>query len=75
MSALDDARRLAEFAEEAIASMHRVWTKAVEAGRGDWKELVEMGDILYHATDGEKGACGRYDMPECAGGKVPEGHR
>lgn len=59
--------RIADFVEQAVGSMHRVWTKAGESGRGDWKEFAEMGDILYHATDGEMGACGRYDTPECGG--------
>ena len=57
--------------ERCLDSMARVWNKtraAYQEGHDAWatyKEYVEMGDSLYHATDGERGACGRYDGPPC----------
>jgi hypothetical protein len=51
--------------ERMIVSMTRVWGKAQESERADYKQYVELGDILYHATDGERGRCGQYDGAPC----------
>jgi hypothetical protein len=48
-----------------LDSMARVWGKAERHEREGYKEYVEMGDILYHATDGQRGRCGGYDGPPC----------
>lgn len=51
--------------ELMIDSMARVWGKVQGSERADYKQYVEMGDILYHVTDGAQGRCGGYDAPPC----------
>lgn len=51
--------------ELMIASMARVWGKVQGSARAEYKQYVEMGDILYHATNGEQGRCGGYYGPPC----------
>lgn len=64
MSGLTD-----EQAERLLASAIRVWNKyGAESDRSDWKAWVELGDVLYHVTDGREGRCGRYDGPPCGEG-------
>lgn len=52
----------AEERDRMIAAMARVWAH-LEDNQRDWNHFASMGDVLYHATNGEKGACAEYD--EC----------
>lgn len=60
-----------ESRERMIASMARVWGKVQSDVRAEYKQYVEMGDLLYHETNGEQGACGQYDGPPCSPDEVP----
>lgn len=51
--------------ESLIASLHRVWRKAQGSDRATHKQYVEAGDLVFHATNGEKGKCGGYSGPPC----------
>jgi hypothetical protein len=61
-----------EHYDSMLHSMARVWNKAqgaLEEGtdvRAEYKQYVELGDTLYHATGGDEGKCGQYGEP-CAG--------
>lgn len=48
-----------------LDSMARVWNKVQGTERAAYKQYVEMGDILCHETDGQRGRCGDYDGPPC----------
>lgn len=57
---------MTDLLDYCLASMARVWSKVQGSEQADYKQYVEMGDILFHATDGKDGACLRYDEP-CPG--------